>query len=56
MSPSKDYFVKHWTLNQGLDIFQIINFHDDVKLFAWIQEHKGEKFSVYKATILLDFS
>lgn len=53
MKPSEDYFVKHWTKDGDIEI---LNFMSDEKLFAWIQEHKGEQFSVHKSTILLDFS
>jgi hypothetical protein len=57
MMPSEDYFVKYWDSNPAVDgNVQLFCFPNDEKLFAWIQAHKGEKFSVHKAAILLDFS
>jgi hypothetical protein len=57
MSPSEDYFVKYWDSNPAADgNVQLFCFSNDEKLFEWIQSHKGEKFSVHKAAILLDFS
>lgn len=53
MTTSEDYFVKYWNLDLKVEI---LNFHSEEDLFAWIQSHKGDKFSVHKATCLLDFS
>lgn len=50
---SEDYFVKYWNSDLKVEIF---NFRNDEELFAWMQNHKEDKFSVYKATCLLDFS
>jgi len=53
MKANEDYFVKYWPTDGKVEVFSFLG---DESLFAWIQEHKGEKFSVHKATILLDFS